>query len=428
MSEQTIKAAYEAARDTLREYGVDAEAALKKLDEIPVSLHCWQGDDVTGLEAEAGGVSGGILSTGNYPGKARNGDELRADLSKALSLLPGPHKVNLHASYAELAGEKVDRDAYELRHFARFVDWAKEKGIGLDFNPTYFGHPKAADNLTLSHPDKGIRAFWIEHGKTSRRIAAGMGKALGQTCVTNLWIPDGMKDFTADRLAHRARLKDSLDEVYKEKFSPRETLDSVECKLFGIGTESFVVGSHEFYMGYLGYAHKNGFEDLMLTLDMGHFHPTEQVSDKLSSLLLFSKEILLHLSRGVRWDSDHVIVFSDEITEVMRELVRADALDRTHIALDFFDGSINRVTAWVVGARAARRALLAALLEPTARLKELELAQNFGDRLALMDEARTLPVAAVWNEYCRRKNLPGQATQWLSDVADYEKNVLSKRV
>jgi L-rhamnose isomerase len=425
-NKENIMKAYEAAKEIYAGYGVDVDEALKLMDTVPVSLHCWQGDDVQGLESDAGGTSGGIMATGNYPGKARNGQELRADLEKAMSLLPGKQRVNVHASYAELDGEKVDRDRYETKHFAKWIDWAVKNEIALDFNPSCFGHPMASDNLTLSHPDEKTRRFWIDHVKASRKIAADMGKACKSACITNIWIPDGMKDLTANRLMYRQILKDSLDEILEEKISPEIYLEGLECKLFGIGSESYVVGSHEFYMGYLGHAKVKGNNDLMLTLDMGHFHPTETIADKISALLLFNKDLLIHVSRGVRWDSDHVVISNEDVQEVIREIKRADAFDRVHIALDFFDASINRISAWVVGTRATQKAIMGALLEPTELLKKAEADKNFADRLALMDEFRTLPLNAIWNKYCFDKKVP-VGTDWLADVHDYETKVLTKR-
>lgn len=421
-----IQTAFEAARQTYAAYGVDVDAALDALDALSLSLHCWQGDDVTGLETDAAGASGGIMATGNYPGKARTGDELRQDLDRTLSLLPGRNRVNLHMMYAELAGEAVDRDAYDTRHFRKWIDWARARGIGLDFNATCFGHPMAASNLTLSNPDETVRSFWVRHVKAARRIAADIGRELGTPCIHNLWIPDGMKDQPADRSLYRRTLLASLDEIFAEAYDPAFLRDAVECKLFGIGSESYVVGSHEFYMGYLGHARAAGRVVPMPTLDMGHFHPTETIADKIPSMLLYSDELLVHVSRGVRWDSDHVVLYTDDLLEAIREIRRAEAFDRVHLALDFFDASINRVTAWVTGSRAAKKAMLAALLEPTHLLHKAESDGRYGDRLALMDEFRTLPVAAVWNAYCLRSGVPA-AADWLADVAAYERDVLSCR-
>jgi L-rhamnose isomerase len=423
-----VKEQYKAARDQYAEYGIDTDAILRQAREIPISMHCWQGDDITGLEGASGGTSGGILTTGAYPGKARNGDELRADIDQAMALLPGKQRLNLHASYAEFDQDKprVDRDAYETRHFSRWIDWARQNDIGLDFNPTCFGHAKAADDLTLAHPKEDVRRFWIEHCKACRRIAADMGQALGQPVINNIWVPDGMKDMPADRLYFRHLLKESLDEILAAQYPAEHVLDSVECKLFGIGVESYTVGSHEFYMGYVSYARAQGQDNLMLTLDMGHFHPTETIADKLSSLLLFYPKLLVHVSRGVKWDSDHVVISDENVFDVMREIKRANGFGRVFLATDFFDGSINRIAAWVIGIRSAQKALLAALLEPTDLLKKAELEQRYTDRLALMEEARSLPYTAVWNQFCLEDDVP-VGRDWLPIVHAYEKDVLSQR-
>lgn len=416
-----IEQAFELAKERYAEFGVDVDAAMENAAKVKISLHCWQGDDVAGFESTAGLTGGGILATGNYPGKARTPDELRADAEKAFSLIPGKHRFNLHAIYLENGGKKVDRDEIEPAHFQGWIDWAKANGLGLDFNPTFFSHEKAADGLTLSHPDKGIRDFWIEHDKRCRAIASAMGAAQGSPCVVNHWTPDGAKDFPADRLAPRRRLAESYDEIFSVQH-PRETIrDGVESKLFGIGAESYTVGSHEFCMGY---AMKN---NLLVTLDAGHFHPTEVISDKLSSLSLFVDEILLHVSRGVRWDSDHVVVWNDEMKAIAEELVRCDLLNKTYVALDYFDATINRVAAWTIGTRSALKALLAAFLEPVATLKKAELDGNYTKRLALMEEARTLPFSAVWDYYCEKNGVP-VGEKWLAEVEAYEAAVLSKRV
>jgi L-rhamnose isomerase len=412
---------FAAAQETYAAYAVDVDSALTRLGEIPISLHCWQGDDVGGFEHAGGELSGsGLAATGNYPGKARTIDELRQDLEKAFALIPGRHRLNLHACYGDFAGKKVDRDAYSIAEFQSWVDWARAGSLGLDFNPTFFAHPLAKDGLTLSNPDAGIRGFWIEHGIACRRIGAEFGRQLGQSCVTNVWIPDGSKDTPADRKAPRERLEAALDAVFAEPLDSRHNLDAVESKLFGLGAESYTVGSHEFYLGYAVKNHK------VLCLDSGHFHPTETLADKVSAVLQFVPEILLHVSRGVRWDSDHVTAFDDPTRAVMEELVRGDYLARTHIGLDYFDASINRIAAWVVGARNALKALLAGLLEPAAKLRAYELAGDFTGRLALMEEARTLPVGAVWNEFCRRQNAP-EGVRWLEEVKAYERAVLSRR-
>jgi L-rhamnose isomerase len=418
-SQKSVSKSYEAAKARYAEIGVDTEAAMAALAKIPISLHCWQGDDVGGFESTGEGLSGGIAVTGNYPGKARTPDELRADLEMALSLIPGKHRLNLHAFYGEFGGKKVDRNEIRPEHFTAWIDWAKSMGLGMDFNPTCFSHPKAADGFTLSHPKKAIRDFWIDHCKASREIGAVMGKALGSPTVTNVWIPDGFKDTPVDRLAPRQRLADSLDKVFAKPLSPKHHLDAVECKLFGIGSESYVVGSHEFYMGY---AIKNR---KLLCLDAGHFHPTEGIADKISSVLMFVPEILLHVSRGVRWDSDHVVILDDALQSIASELVRNNLLGRTHIGLDFFDASINRIAAWTIGTRNTLRALLIALLEPPA-LREAEKSGDLTARLALMEEAKGLPWGAVWDLYCESQNVPA-GMNWLAGVKRYEDMVLSKR-
>jgi len=399
--------------------GVDVKHALKTLATIPVSLHCWQGDDVGGFENFGGTLGGGLAVTGNYPGKACTPDELRADLEQAFALIPGKHRLNLHAFYGEFGGKKVDRDKIEPKHFFNWVKWASKLGIGLDFNPTCFSHPKAADGFTLSHPNKAIRKFWIEHCIASRYIGFAMGNGLNNPCVTNIWIPDGYKDTPADRVGPRERLAESLDIIFKHKFPKRALLDAVEPKLFGIGSESYVVGSHEFYLGYAISRKK------LLTLDAGHYHPTESIADKISSVLQFLPEILLHVSRGVRWDSDHVVTLNDDLLAIAREIVANGFEKRVHIGLDYFDASINRVAAWTIGTRNMLRALLIALLE-TPLIRSAEAAGDFTTRLALQEEAKTLPFGAVWDYYCESKGVPvGDA--WLAEVKNYEKEVLSKR-
>jgi len=418
-STKSISQSYRLAQSSFAACGVDTEAAMAKLATIPISLHCWQGDDVGGFENTGESLSGGIAVTGNYPGKARTPDELRADLDLALSLIPGKHRLNLHAFYGEFGGKKVDRNEIRPEHFTSWIDWAKANGMGMDFNPTCFAHPKAADGFTLSHPKKAIRDFWVEHCIASREIGAVMGKTLGSPCVTNVWIPDGYKDTPMDRLAPRQRLSDSLDRVFAKKLNPKHHLDAVECKLFGIGSESYVVGSHEFYMGY---AIKN---QKLLCLDAGHFHPTEGIADKLSSVLMYVPEILLHVSRGVRWDSDHVVILDDALQAIAAELVRNKLLARTHIGLDFFDASINRIAAWTIGTRNTLKALLMALLEPAA-LREAEKAGDFTTRLALMEESKSMPWGAVWDAYCESQNVP-VGSGWLAEVKGYEDRVLAKR-
>ncbi len=389
--------AYELAKERYAELGIDTEAALTKLDRIPISLHCWQGDDVTGFENQAG-ASGGIQSTGNFPGRARTAEELRAHMVEAMALIPGAKKVNLHAIYGDVKG--VDRDQIEPKHFAAWVDWAKAQKVGLDFNPTLFGHEKASDNLTLAHPDPGIRKFWIEHCKRSRVISESFGKALGQVSVNNIWIADGFKDVPADTLTPRKHLEASLDEILAEKMDESLHIDTVESKLFGIGVEAYTVGSHEFYMGYTV---KNR---MTLCIDAGHFHPTEVISAKLSAISLFVPKILLHVSRPMRWDSDHVVLFDDELMAIAKEIIRHDLTGRVHIGLDYFDGSIHRITAWAVGARNMRKALLYALLEPYAQMRDAEAKFDFTKRLVMMEEQKTLPWSAVWEEYCERAGVP----------------------
>jgi len=418
--ETTILNSYLAAKEKYSELGINTDEVLIKLEKIAISINCWQGDDVSGFENPSGQLTGGIQTTGNYMGKAKTPEQLRSDIDKALSLIPGKHRLNLHAIYAETNGEKVDRDKLEPKHFENWVKWAKEKGLGLDFNPTCFSHPRSCDGLTLSHPDKAIRDFWIDHCKASRKIGAYFGKELVTTCITNFWIPDGYKDIPVDRLAPRQRLKESLDEIFSEGLSTIYNLDAVESKVFGIGSESYVVGSHEFYMGY---AMKN---NKMLCLDAGHFHPTEVISDKISSILTFSHELLLHVSRSVRWDSDHVIVLNDELKNIAEEIVRGDFIERTHIGLDFFDASINRVAAWVIGTRNMIKALLLAMLEPTNVLRKIEVDGDFTSRLALLEELKTYPIGGVWDYYCMKLGVPvGKA--WLDEIKKYEDNVLSKR-
>ena len=416
---KNIEASYKLACERYAALEVNVGRALKVLSQFSLSLHCWQGDDVGGFENFGGSLGGGLVATGNYPGKARTPDELRADLEKAYSLIPGKHRLNLHAFYGEFDGKKVDRDEIAPAHFTRWISWAKQNGLGLDFNPTCFSHPKAADGFTLSHADKNIRAFWIEHCIRSREIGAAFGHALGKTCVTNVWVPDGMKDTPADRHAPRARLLESLDTIFKKTISPQWNVDAVEPKLFGIGSESFVVGSHEFYLGYAVSRKK------LLCLDAGHYHPTESIADKISSVLQYLPEILLHVSRGVRWDSDHVVILNDDLLAIAREITANGFEKRVRIGLDYFDASINRVAAWTIGTRNLLRALLIALLEPPA-IKVAEENDDFTSRLALQEEARTLPFGAVWDFYCESKGVPA-GESWLPEVKRYEKMVLSKR-
>jgi L-rhamnose isomerase len=411
---------FELAKQSFAEIGVDAEKALQLLDGISISIHCWQGDDVVGFENVDSDFGGGIQATGNYPGRARTADELRQDFEKAKSLIPGNHRFSLHAIYAETGGKKVERDELLPEHFRNWVSWAKANDIKLDFNPTFFAHPKADSGFTLAHKDKAIRQFWIRHGQACRRIGASFGKTLKSPCVTNVWIPDGYKDLPADRNKPRQVLAEALDQLFAEKIDPKHNLDSVEPKLFGIGSESYVVGSHEFYLGYAVSRQK------LLTLDAGHYHPTEVISDKLSSVLTFVDEILLHVSRGVRWDSDHIVIVNDELLAIAQELVRGQFLRRTHIGLDFFDASVNRVAAWIIGTRSMLKALLQALLEPTAQLKKYEMEGDHTARLALLEEVKTLPFGAVWDYHLYKNGIP-TGMEWLQTVKRYEKDVLSKR-
>src|SRR3954462_3093825 len=401
--------AFDLAQEQYAEAGVDVARAIATLKKIPISLHCWQGDDVGGFESAEGLTGGGIQATGNYPGKARNAEELRADLDQALALIPGKHRLNLHASYAETGGKRVERNELEPAHFKNWIQWARQNRMGMDFNPTYFSHPKTADGFSLSHKDKGIRQFWIEHGVACRKIGAAIGKSLGKTCVTNLWIPDGSKDSPVDRSAPRQGLAECLDKIFAPRIDPKHNLDAVESKLFGIGSESYVVGSHEFY---LGYAIKN---KKLLCLDAGHFHPTEVISDKISAVLMSLDQILLQVSRGVRWDSDHVVTLTDELQAIAQEIVRGNYLDRVRLGLDFFDASINRVAAWVIGTRSMLKALLLALLEPTRTLRDQEAAGDRTARLATLEELKTLPAGAVWDYCCLRQDVP-VALDWLADV------------
>ncbi|WP_054955986.1 L-rhamnose isomerase [Paenibacillus dakarensis] len=410
---------FEEAKQLYEQHGVDVDKALEKLEQIKISVHCWQGDDVQGFLFGDQELSGGISVTGQYPGAAQTAEQLRADLQKALSMIPGKHKVNLHAIYAD-TDEQVDLDQLEPKHFQTWVDWAKEQGLGLDFNPTCFSHEKSKDGFTLSHPDPEIRRFWIDHCKASRRIGAYFGEQLGQTCVTNIWVPDGYKDVPVDRLTPRQRLKEALDEVFAEELNPAHNLDALESKLFGIGSEAYVVGSHEFYMGY-GISNNK-----LICLDAGHFHPTESIAGKLSSLSLFTDGILLHVSRPMRWDSDHVVIMDDELIEIGRELVRNNLIETTHIGLDFFDGSINRVAAWVIGTRNTIKALLRAMLEPTESLKKAEFEGDYTTRLALLEEFKSYPFGAVWDYYCAQMGVPVREN-WLAEVKAYETEVLLKR-
>ncbi len=421
MNKSRVEEAFQVANDQYKELGVDVEGAMKKLDKIPISLHCWQADDVTGFENPGAGLSGGgIQATGNFPGKARDINELRQDIEKALSLLPGSYRLNLHAIYGDFGGTFVERDQVQPKHFESWVTWAKQNNVKLDFNCTCFSHPKANDGFSLSSPDKEIRDFWIRHVKQCREISAYMGRELGSPVIHNIWIPDGTKDYTVNRYKYRALLKESLDEIFSVQYKPGEMKDSIESKLFGIGSEAYVVGSHDFYMGY------GMTNNKMICLDMGHYHPTESVADKISSVLLFTDEIMLHVSRPERWDSDHVVLLNDELRRLAQEITRAGALDRVHIGLDFFDASINRVGAYAVGTRAARKALLMALLEPTEKLKQYEAENRLFERMSLLEQAKSLPHGAVWDYYCMQSGVPVEESL-IQEVQAYEKEVLNKR-
>ncbi len=417
--DNNVKKSYELAREAYASIGVDTDKVLEALKKIRVSVNCWQGDDVNGFLFKDISLSGGIQTTGNYPGAARTADELRADLEKALSLIPGKHKVNLHAIYAD-TDEKVDLDQLEPRHFEKWIEWAKKMGLGLDFNPTCFSHPMADDGFTLSSADPKKRAFWIEHCKRARKIADYFGRELDDKCVTNFWFPDGYKDIPVDREAPRARMISAMDEVMAEKYDTKYSADAIESKVFGIGAESYTVFSNE---AAFGYAVSRG---KLYCLDAGHFHPTEVISDKISSVLQFTDELLLHVSRPVRWDSDHVVIMDDELVAIAQALVRTNLVERTHIGLDFFDASINRIAAWVIGTRNMIKALLRAMLEPTEMLKKLELDGDFTARLALTEEYKTYPFGAVWDYYCETMGVPVRE-KWLDDVREYENKILEER-
>jgi L-rhamnose isomerase len=420
MTPKKSRQEFEFAVERYSEAGVDVEGALNRLLSLPISIHCWQGDDVSGFENFAGGLTGGIAVTGQYPGKARSPEELRQDLEKAFSLIPGKHRLNLHASYGEFQGQKVDRDEIETMHFQTWVQWAKSMGIGLDFNPTFFSHRFSESGFTLSHPDRAIRNFWIEHGKRSREIGAYFGKLLNNACITNVWIPDGFKDTPVDRSKPRERLTESLDAIFKKTLSTQHNLDSVEPKLFGLGSESYVVGSHEFYLGYAISRRK------LLCLDSGHFHPTESIADKISSTLPYLPGLLLHVSRGVRWDSDHVVTLTDDLQLISDEIVQTREPERIHIGLDFFDATINRVAAWVLGVRNMQKALLRSLLRPWAHLQKLENEGDLTGRLAFQEESKTFPIGAVWEHFCATHGVPA-GPAWLDEVRRYEHDILAKR-
>ncbi|MFR8088919.1 MAG: L-rhamnose isomerase [Lachnospirales bacterium] len=417
-----LQKGYELAKEYYQEYGVDVDEAIRICDETPISIHCWQGDDVIGFEKHDGGLTGGIQTTGNYPGKARNPEELRMDLEKAMQYIPGEKKVNLHASYLE-AANVVDRNEIEPAHFKNWADWAVEKGIGLDFNPTYFSHPKS-EKGTLSALDDDVRAFWVEHGIRCRRIGQYFYERTGKTCVINHWTPDGDKEFPVDTLGPRLRLKDSYDRIFEATKDVKGVMDGIESKVFGIGLESYTVGSHEFCMGYVM---SKKSDHIILTLDTGHYHPTEVVSAKLGAAYAFSDHVLLHVSRPIRWDSDHVVAYDDETKAIMEELVRLGKLDATYIATDFFDASINRVVAWVTGLRNTRKAILAALLQPVEAMKKAERDGDVSTRLAMVQEFKAgAMLNPVWDYYCAKKNA-GVGLEWLQDVKQYEAEVLTKR-
>lgn len=419
MNRTDIETAYQIAKKQFAELGIDTDKAIEKVNDIPISIHCWQGDDVRGFESPEKELSGGIQATGNYVGRATNATQLRQDLDKAFSLIPGAKRLNLHAIYLE-SDTPVDRDKIEPKHFANWVEWAKKGQIGLDFNPSCFSHALSEDGMTLSHPDEKVRQFWIDHCKASRRVSEYFGKELGTPSVMNIWVPDGMKDMPADRLAPRQRLMESLDEIISDKIDTKYHKDAVESKLFGIGAEAYTVGSNEFYMGYAT------SRDILLCLDAGHFHPTEVISDKISACSLYVNEFILHVTRPMRWDSDHIVSFDTETQEIAKEIVRHNLFDRVNVGLDFFDASINRIAAWVIGTRNMRKALLKALLEPSDHLKQLELDGDYTSRLALLEEGHSMPWAAVWDYYCMRNEVP-VGTQWLQDVKAYEEETLINR-
>ena len=421
MNNDKLEKIYKLAVEQYAEMGVNVEKALQRLKKIPISLHCWQGDDVGGFEKpDAELEGGGIQVTGNYPGKARTIPELRQDLEKVYSLLPGKHRLNLHAIYGDFNGTFVDRDKVDIKHFLSWIDWAHETEIKLDFNATCFSHPKADSGYTLSSKDNAVRHFWISHVQQARRISAEIGKRQDSICIHNLWIPDGSKDIPVDRFGYREILKNSLDEIYRIKYPETMMKDAVESKLFGIGSESFVVGSHEFY---LNYAMKN---KKIICLDLGHFHPTESIADKISSILVFCDELLLHVSRPVRWDSDHIVILNDDIQNLCQELVRCRKLENMYIGLDFFDASVNRIGAWVLGARSTLKGLLLALLEPQTKLQEYDSKQQYFARLALLEEAKKMPWGIIWDYYCLQNNVITDE-KLIQDVNDYEKKILINR-
>jgi L-rhamnose isomerase len=416
---EDIQKAYKIAKERYAELGVDTAVVLDKMKTTAISMHCWQTDDVTGFENTGGKLSGGIQATGNYPGKATTIEQVRQDVEKSMSLLPGLQRLNLHAIYGDFRS-KTDRDEIGPEHFASWADWAKDIGIGIDFNCTLFSHPKASSGFTLSDNNPAIRDFWIEHVKRCREISAFLGKELGSRCIHNIWIPDGSKDLTVNRFKHRSNLKDSLDKIMANEHDPLLMADAVEAKLFGIGLEAYTVGSHEFYLGY-AIANK-----MMLCLDIGHFHPTEQVSDKVSAVFQFIPELMFHVTRPIRWDSDHVVTLGDEVRALFEEIVWADKLDSVNIGLDFFDASINRIGAYVTGVRATQKAIMLALLNPTARIREYDENGRYFERLALLEEAKSMPFGAIWDYYCLTEDVPvGQ--DYIVEIQNYEKDILSRR-
>lgn len=419
MNEKDIMQGFAYAKERFAQVGIDVEKAIAAADAIPVSMHCWQGDDVLGFDS-SGALTGGIATTGNYPGRARTPQELRADIDEAMRMIPGAVKLNLHASYAEKGGKAIDRDAYTVAEFQNWIDWAKGKGIGMDFNPTFFSHPRMDGDFSLSSPNADTRKFWVEHGKRCREIGAEFAKQLGKPCVVNFWMPDGYKDVPADTLAPRERMTASLDEIFAQKFPGVELYDAIESKLFGMGVESYTVASHEYS---LLYAATHG---MVYCLDAGHFHPLEYVSAKISAVLSFLDRALLHVTRGVRWDSDHVVAWDDELQRIMDEILFNGYQDRVFVGLDFFDASINRVAAWAIGTRNARKALLSAALCPIDRIRKAEAEGDYTSRLALIEERKTLPVGAVWDYYCLKANVP-VAEAWIDESKQYEKDILSKR-
>ncbi len=426
MDETLIQKAYEIAEQKYAEYDVNVSEVLKKMNSLSLSVHCWQGDDVRGFEISGSEPGGGLAVTGNYPGRARNAGELQTDLKTALSFIPGRHRINLHAIYGDFSEFNKDRDSLTYSQYLNWVDWAKEQSLALDFNASCFGHVKSADGWTLSSLEEDKRLFWVEHVKRCREIGEYFGRTLGEPCVHNLWIPDGCKDSTMLRVKRREKLKQSLSEIYSVRHDRTCLMDSVESKLFGIGSEAFVTGSHEFYTQWVSDHNFKNTDNVMLCLDMGHFHPTESVADKVSSILMFHQRLLLHISRGLRWDSDHVAILDDGLKELMLEIVRADALERTYIALDYFDASINRVGAWVAGARSTLMAVLFALLEPRDKIREYELEGDDLSKLALMETCKAMPFSAIWDYWCAANNVP-EGIYWLDNIRAYEKEVLSKR-